>query len=482
MARKLKPTEEFTTSKDILERIEATLSAIQLKVLLDIARFIVARCSRRAGKTYFDAAKLVHTGLKFGGSTCVYFGLTRDSAKEAIWEELLNLLLKLEIKHTYSENKLEIEIFNSDGDMSRIRLMGADMDRIKDRLRGRKFRIVIVDECAFFYSIDKLILAALQPTLADLKGQLIMTSSPGALPKGLFYKADQGKQDPDKPETHWSRYFWTAYDNPFFQGPADNPKYANRWEEELHMVCAMQYDGDWNDPTFQREWLGLWVFDDTTLCYPFDIEKYLIKQEYKIASSEYSCGLNISVPGKQSIVVVKSGDYNREVQVIEAFTFKSKNLDELNSTIEDVIERYDLNRVVCYIGDHPKSILDDFKARYKLPLALSRHEKIEYFQNVIATDMAAGHIRAVDEDTIPLVEEWTKIVKNDDGVEIADQETVLADAFFVAYLDVYSTTLKQVTVPESAEDTMERQLLEAAQQELNDIGDLYGYEGYGSED
>jgi hypothetical protein len=407
---------------------------------------------------------MIYTALKFPGDTSLYLGLTKESAKEAVWGILLKLLNDYSIAHTYSESKLEIELLNG----SRIRITGADADRLSDRLRGRKHKLVVVDECAFYSSIDKLILSAILPTLSDLQGKLVMSSSPGLVPRGLFYEADEGKQS-----ANWSRYHWTAADNPHFMRPSEKPEYATLWEEELDTICKLQFNGDREHPTFEREYLGKWRFDERTLCYPFD-PKNVIPVEENVRDSSYTLGLNLSSVSNFGAVVVKCGDYNREAQVVESFAFKAQDLNELAATIEDVLERFGIERVLCYIGDHPRSIIDDFRGRYKLPLTVARHEKLEYYQKLIATDMASGFVKVVAGSSDALIKEWSGIVKDDKDEELPDQETLLADAFFVAYLDVYTTVLKQTAPVETDDVRMERQLREAAMQELADMTEEMG--------
>lgn len=464
-SKRQQPSELLTIDENVSDRLIGALSLFQQKIYMDKARFILARCSRRAGKTYFDAAKLIGTCLEYPGDTCVYFGLTKESAKEAIWDQILFLLNKFSIPHKYSEYKLEIELFNG----SRIKLIGADLDNIKDRLRGRKFRLVIVDECAFYTSVDNLILSVLLPTLADYAGQLIMTSSPGLLPQGLFYEADQGKL-----QEQWSRYHWTGGDNPEFQKPALNPKYKNRWEEELDTIVTMQFSGDWEHPTFRREYQGEWVFDNRSLIYPLE-SKYVISDEKKIKNPQYTIGLSLANQGMQSVTVIKYGEYDREVVVMRSYTFKSGNLDELANEIEELIEEYDAERVVCYLGDNDKDILDDFKFRYRLPMIASTYRKDPFYQQVISTDMQNGYILVMPDSAGPLIEEWKRIVKDDEGEEIEGQVTLLADSFFVVYLSAYNTTLKQIEEKEPDDDIMERQLLEQIRRERDEYSDDYGY-------
>ena len=464
--KKSKPTEDRVAPPNVRELIRSRLSPIQRAFLDDPADRKIARCSRRAGKSYVDGYGMVDACYAHPQAKVVYFGLTAKSAKDIIWDEIIGACELLQIPYTYSESQQEIYI--NGGTIS---VTGADSPGIKDRFRGRKLHLVIVDECAFYAKIDTFIEAVLSPTLVDFGGALWLTSSPGILKKSLFYRADQG--DDSK---NWVQYHWTGGDNPFFQTPPkDKTKgYKNRWDEILHREVESRFKGDWNNPTFRREWLGEWAFDDQSLVYPLQAEHHQHKEPSMRAAS-YALGLNLSQPGVQGAVVVKYGDYTREVVPVKAYSFRARNLDELAAEISTLIDDYDIEYATVFLGDHSPKIIENFRSRYLLPLRPSKHEKLEYYQTLIATDMGNGYIRPLVSDCAELVSEWGAIVRDErTREEIPDQDTLLADAFYAVYLETYTAHLSHVKEEESEEDRMERQLMEAIRQEQEDMEDYYG--------
>jgi hypothetical protein len=410
-----------------------------------------------------DAAGLIYTALSHPRGTSVYFGLTKDSSKEAAWEPLLEVLSLAAIPHELSEHRLEIYFPNG----SRIRLLGADMDNIKNRLRGRKFRLVIVDECAFYQTVDDLVLSVLLPTLSDYQAPLWMTSSPGILPSGLFYEADQGKL-----QENWLRSHWTLLDNPHFQQPSKNPKFKTLGEEELDTIVRMQYQGDWQNPTFRREYLGEWVFDDKSLVYTFTAK---IDEEYHLRKQQYVLGFNFERNGTLGAVVVKFGEYDRTVQVVEAMEIIVNSVDDTAAEIEAAMEQYGTETAFCYLGDRDPEIIEEFKHRYQIPLQVSKYKKESFYQQIIAADMQNDYIECTPACE-PLIQEFNTIVKDEHGDEIEGQKTLLADTFFSVYLHIYQTHLKTVEEEETEQQRMERELLERVRQEIEDHGALYGYE------
>lgn len=440
----------------------ALLSPIQTTYLLDESRFKVARCSRRAGKTYVDAADLIYTGTLFPKDSSIYLGLTRDAAKEAIWQEMLDMLERCEIPFTASEVKLEIKLYNG----HTIRLFGADMSNVRDRFRGRKYRKVIVDECAFYAQVDDLVLSVLLATLADYQGSLSMTSSPGLLPKGLFYQADQGEQ-----KENWARYHWTLLDNPHFQQPSKNPKFKTLGEEELDTICRLQFGGDRNHPVFRREYLGEWVFDAQSLVYPFSAA---IKAEYPLRREKYALGLNLRRDGTYGAVVIKFSEFVRTVQVTETVKEKVKSLNDFARRIERLMEDYDTEQVYVFLGDKNPEIIEEFRHKYPemASLQVSRYHKDSFYQSLIAADMLNDYVECTP-DASDLINEFDSVVKDSSGVEVEDQETLLADAFYAVYLNVYQTVLKAIKEPEREEDRMERELAERAREEYEENQEYY---------
>ena len=447
-----KPKKTEPSTEAACQRLVSALSPIQQNFLLDESRFKVARAGRRAGKSYVDCALMAYTALQHAKAPVGYFGLTRDSAKEAVWETLKDLLTTCSIACTVNDAQLRVDFPNG----SSIRLYGADMEQMKARFRGRKFKLVIIDECGFFAAVDELVTEALLPTLADMQGTICMTSSPGELPMGLFYEADQG----DKKD-HWSRYHWTLLDNPHFQQPSKNPLYANLGEEELDVICKMKFDGDRDNPAFRREYLGQWVFDRFSLVYPLQ-PQYRLPLSGRMHRPEYTIGINLSCYGRQGYVVVKYSQYQRNVEIVASGRAKCKNLNELAALLSSLKDTYVTDRLVCYLGKEPPEILDDFKQRYsQIPIQPSRYEKLPFFQTVIATDMDTGFIN-VREDNKHLLQEFDRIVRSDNGVEVAGQDTLLSDAFFACYLTLYNSHLKTIEPPETDDQIMERQLIERA--------------------
>lgn len=445
------------------ETLLKTLSPGQRSFINDPARFKLVRASRRAGKSYSDAAYLIYECLIRPSTPTLYIGLTRESAKEAVWSILITILDALDIAHEARPSALRITFPNG----SFIRLFGADTPNAKDRLRGQKFKLVIIDECGFFQAVDAMI-PALMPTLADLSGTLAMTSSPGIVLSGFFYEADEGTS-----KDVWSRHVWTMSDNPFFQQPARNPtKYANRAEEELDVICRTLYNGDRERPAFKREYLGQWVRDSTSLIYPYE-DSNLLDAPTPLPKERYGIGIDIGVSSASAVVVMKYSAYSREVQIVETWSEAEVLVDDFARIVQDFITQYSPDAIVADVGGMGLAVVQELRRRYDMPIRAADKIEKAFFQRVFANDLLSGYIKCVRK--LDIVNEWSKLVKDEDGDEVKGQRNHQSDAALYIYRYLYQTVLKSFVPAESVETKMLRQLEEAAIRERDEAEEDRSY-------
>lgn len=394
----------------------------------------------------------------------LYIGLTRESAKEAVWGTLITILDSLGIDYEARPSALKITFPNG----SFIRLFGADTPNAKDRLRGQKFKLVIIDECGFFQGMDTIIPAIL-PMLADLSGTLAMTSSPGVLLAGFFYEADVGGTRKD-----WSQHSWGMGDNKFFQGPPNNPKYKSRAEEELDTICRVMYNGDRLRPSFVREYLGQWVRDNSALVYPFT-DANLIDAPTKIPKVQYGIGVDLGVSSASAISVVAYSEYSRKVEIVETWSEAQVLVDDFADILKDYMETYQTNLIIADTGGLGAAVVQELRRRYDLPIKAAEKTNKAFHQRIFQNDLISGYIQCVS--TLNLVKEWSKIIKDENGEEIKGQTNHEADATLYIYRHIYNTYLKDFAVPETDEDIMIKQLTDTAMAEKRayeeDRDDLY---------
>lgn len=421
------------------------LTTKQREFVLDRHRYKVARCSRRAGKTYMIAAYMLYECLSRSGIPVLYAGLTRDSAREAVWPILVEMLEALDIPHKLHPSALQVTFPNR----SKITIFGCDAENARNRLRGRKFKLVCFDETGFYTKLDALIYAVL-PMLADYGGTLCLTSSPGELLEGLFYEADQGLR-----KESWSRYNWTIFDNPHFQGPADSPDYANRAEEELATVLSMQFQGNAKHPGYRREWLGEWVRDHTALVYPCSPEN-LISAPYSLPLQRHALGIFIS-PFVNALTVGRYSEYSREFLLLDSHEFDDLPLDDFAARIFSAIETYSPDIIVTSTDDYSKDIVQELRRRYQLPITFVDNRDRSFHQKIFANDLRAGYIKV--KSNLQIVDRYARIVKDTiTGEEIEGQPNYAPNAALALYRKIYQTHLATFEKPLTEEERHIRQL------------------------
>jgi hypothetical protein len=418
------------------------LSPIQQKFVLDPHRFKLARCGRRGGKTFADAVYMLYECLKSPGMPCLYLGLTRDSAKDAIWPILVTILDQLGIEHDPVVSSLRINFSNG----SFIQLLGADASNARNRLRGRKFKLIIIDEMGFFTEADDLIMKVLVPMLSDYAGTLCMTSSPGELLAGLFYEADIGKF-----KALWHQYHWTMRDNPHYMKPANNPEFASRADEEFDLIVKTIFGGNWHHPAFRREYLGEWVKDLTSLIYPYT-DKNLIAASYKMDEQQHGLGIDLGSTSANAIVVARFGPYSRKVQFVDSWLKPQISVDELAGKIQEYMDIYNPLYIVADTGGYGRGIVDEIVRRYSLPIEAAQKSDKSFHQRIMRNDLLSGHIEIVQE--LPILKEWDKLTRDETDEEIKGPPNHASDAGLYIYRKVYQTYLKGYEPKQTEEQLM----------------------------
>lgn len=249
-----------------VDDLVATLHPKQREFVLDPGRRIAALVGRGGGKTTGGLARLARRCFLTEGAKCAFIATTRQHAKELIWEKLKELCDRASIPARFFESELKV-VFEKNGSL--IRLYGADDMKSIEKMRGLPHHEVGIDEGASHKPLllKHLINRIIAPRLGDYNGCLWMIGTPG-LQAGPFYEVTRNGSelsrlwaDRELPEyegwNRWSLHKWTLQD-----GAPYVPAMARLWAEAL-VTLEADYNGDWNHPTFRREYLGEHAADDT---------------------------------------------------------------------------------------------------------------------------------------------------------------------------------------------------------------------------
>jgi len=400
----------------------------QQKALIDDeSKLKAALCSRRAGKSHTAAVYLCKLALEMDRAECAYVSLTRKNAKQVLWPKLKYLNADYDLNMHFNNTELIATFQNG----SMISLFGANDAADVDKLRGPAFHLAILDECASFGShIDELVEEVLEPTLIDHNGTLLMMGTPSAACTGIFFRATT-EEDSD-----YSSHKWTIRDNPYIP-------HAEEWLSQ-----RMQRRG-WDEfhPVYLREWCGRWVRSADSLVYRFDESKNLYTtlptDEYDF---EYLLGVDLGFDDATAFVV---GAFSRNLPVfylVEEIKRAGMIPAEIAKQIQQLFDRYEFTKIVVDTGGLGKSIAEEFRVRYRLPVhPATKQDKFSYV-SLLNSDMASGFIKVLPNSAI--IDEWRLLQWDERNKREDDRfENHLSDAFLYAWRESKHYCSEELVIP-----------------------------------
>ena len=158
-------------------RAVLTLHRHQLPLVRSRARFRVAACGRRWGKTTAGCACVIHAALRRGHPfRALWVAPTHDQADEAV-DIILPALRQAAVGTRWLKGERRLELENG----ACVFFRSAEIPR---NLRGRGWDLVVVDEAA--YVPDAVWYEVLRPALADRRGRGLFLSTPNGA-RGWFH-------------------------------------------------------------------------------------------------------------------------------------------------------------------------------------------------------------------------------------------------------------------------------------------------------
>lgn len=268
-------------------------------------------CSRRAGKTEVDARILV-AGCIEPDTPCLYINLTFSNAIS----QQYGLCLKLA-----QEYGLEIEKASSNEGLitfkngSSITFRGNSTSAESEKLRGGKYKIIIVDEIGHQRWLKYLIEDVLSPLQKDfLHHKIIYTGTPPRVPHHYS-------------EWLWNNpkvkhYHWTMKENPFIPNAAEEIK---KEAEKRGMT---------EDNTFiKREYLGIMgAYDIESQVYKgYQVYKEL--PEYNFTPTNIYIGVDWGGVDNNAVCTLVADRYSKKAFVYDEFKQNAMSVTEICNKI-----------------------------------------------------------------------------------------------------------------------------------------------------
>ncbi len=248
--------------------------AKQREVLEAPAKFIVLRCSGRAGKTRAFLLKWLQVKEQKPGQVSVYVALSLDSAMRLAWAQLKQMNDELGLGLTFNIGKHTIE----DGKGSKLILLGANRSDLVDVLRGFPMVLAGFDEAAFFRAglLERAIYEAVLIRLADFDGECWVMSTPGYVNSGFHFDICEGRKAGFQ---GWQFFHWTFFDNPHLPAGRDDLSDEQRREWRLEYARKTRERMGWTEdsPGYVREFLGLPADDIASLIYKLSRKRHCIQ-------------------------------------------------------------------------------------------------------------------------------------------------------------------------------------------------------------
>jgi len=393
----------------------------------DTSRYMAAQCSRRAGKTNGLAYRFFKAMEKYPKSQCIYLGLTRDSAKGAMWPVLQEINDKYGLGCIFTESKLTMKHPNG----AVLHLLGADMPNYIKRLRGRKFPGVAIDEAQDFSShLESLIDDVLTPAIADYEdGWLAVTGTPGPVPQGLFFDITCHNK------YGFSLHKWTLYDNPNMPNPRD-------------LVEDLKKRKEWTDenPTLKREWLNQWVLDVQALWIRYSDKINHFQELPPNHKWNHMLGVDIGFKDADAIAVLAWSETCKETYLVEELITRKQGISDLTKQIDELQKKYNAYKIVMDEGGLGKKIGEDLRARFNCPIEPADKARKQDNVELLNDSLRLGLFKAKSgsqfaQDSYMVQIDWDKSTPNRIQLRKTFHSDII-DAVLYAFRDTYAYTHK----------------------------------------
>lgn len=327
----------------------------------DSSQFVAALCTRRAGKSTGLGRRFKRTMDQYPGSLTRYLALTRDSAKDIMW----NALQELNEANSWNCRFIESTLTMIAPNESRLRLYGADMKNFIRRLRGAKTAANAIDEAQEFSDSVLLDLVdnILTPSMADYENSwLAVTGTPGPIPRGFFYDVSEGLSG------GYSVHRWSLYQNPYLpsaQEFVDKLKARKKWTD--------------SNPTYLREYKGLWVLDVDSLLVRYSEH---INHFNQLPIQRYTAimGIDIGFNDADAIAVLLWSESDPCTYLVEELITAGQGLTELVLQVQALQKKWDVSKMVIDEGGLGKKLAEEMRRRHHIPVIAA--EKQRKFENI----------------------------------------------------------------------------------------------------
>ncbi len=416
-------------------------------------------CTRRSAKSYTAGLYLVYEALRTPGCNCLFIGLTRQSALDIIWKDVLKVINKsMKLNARFNESKLSMTLPNG----SVISITGADSSEDEmNKLLGRKYKLVTIDE-ASMYTIDlrKLVYGILGPAMADLQGTICLMGTSSNFTRGLFFDITNNK------ELGWKLFTWTAH---------DNPHVARQWQMELDEIDRLR-PAFKETPLYQQWYLNRWVVDTDKLVYKFNPDRNVYTSLPKGLTPNgwtYILGVDTGWEDDNAFVLCAYHEHDPILRIVDTYKKSHMTFDQVANKINEYMAHPERAPVKVIIDGANKQGVESMRQRSNIPFEYAdKLGKVDFIE-MLNADLVQSKVKIAASET-DLIAELMGLVWKTDGDKIVlpkkehpSLPNHLCDAFLYAWRNgfhyQFSTPLEKIPVgsprwyEKQAEDIWEKE-------------------------
>jgi hypothetical protein len=430
----------------------------QRPLVVSTSRRDVAILPRQSGKTTAAVLRALHVARQPSSRLVTYITKTRKNARRLFWRPLLEWAAKLEYDvELANHSALTLAVPHEDGSFCIIELMGAhDLDQV-ELLRGTQYDLVIVDETQIIRPnvLDEFLGAVIVPGLRARQGALLLMGTPGPVKFGPFFQAWVNPR--------WTRWKWTAWDNPTTPPGAIEEEIADLGLKPTDARYVTEYLGDWFDGFDDRK-----VWDYEPERNGPDIE---LPGDAQSAGGKwrFSWGIDLaSSTDNDALVVLGWRTNDPEHRLYEVDSWQAPGSEDYEDLAETLKRKREQWQPSCAVGDQgghgATKIVNTIRNRLGIPINTVKSTSVETTIRLMNNDLRKGRFRvrrggALAQDMQMETWEVSRTGKREIGGDYHSDLTAAARYAYTA-----ARAFRSEAEPELPKDPDERRELEIRKQ------------------
>lgn len=306
---------------------------------------------RQCGKTYGTALWLVECWQRYPGRASVYITKTAKAALRRVWPLLVKICKEFKIRVKLNHTDLTITFANG----YVIWCTGCKDKNEADKVRGEAngFQRIAIDEPATFTDdlLEYLLTEVADATLMQTMGDIVLSGTPGAIPKGFWYDICT--------KMGWHVATFTCFDNPFLPDPVG---YVDQF--------LKKYGYTKSTPKVLREIYAQWVLDTEALVYMQSMELFVQRNGYHELPTTrpfdfVTLGIDFGYePDPCAFTIAGSWWDRRDIWIPISYTKEKLTPDLITMEARKLRKEWSVNRIIVDAGGGGKTTAKAMELSY----------------------------------------------------------------------------------------------------------------------